>query len=425
MQVRTGKGMISAMVVVAIWSLSLGVNLPGLAVTPILDMLDKLFTDVSEFKIQLLTVLPNLLIIPFMLLAGRLSESRYKVAIVITALSIYVLAGVLYLFASSMTELIWISCLLGAGCGLLIPYSTGFVADVFCGPFRMRQMGIVSAIGNISLVVATFAVGVLALYNWHFPFLVYLIPVVSLLLSPWLFKIPFQKADQMVDNEQAELQSRESIDDVTSTSKAKHISPRLRQYKGFLVIRLLGLLGGYFVFIFVSALPSYYVSFLLPKASTTDISIINSIFFFAMFLMGMTLSPVLRRLRESAFLWAIGMIITGLVIFLFTRNVAVLAVAYGLIGLGNGMAQPIFYDKATETVAQNSKSTMALAFLLVANYLAISAIPVVVSGIEGAINMHSAIIPFVIDVILALGVAALVVWQRKSFTFTIKKEYYT
>ena len=37
----------------------------------------------TDFKIQLLTVLPNLVIIPFVLLSGKLSETRHKVLIIV------------------------------------------------------------------------------------------------------------------------------------------------------------------------------------------------------------------------------------------------------------------------------------------------------------------------------------------------------
>ena len=65
MKINTGKGTISLMTLIAIWSISLTVNLPGLAITPMLGNLDKIFPHTSELEIQLLTVLPNLFIIPF------------------------------------------------------------------------------------------------------------------------------------------------------------------------------------------------------------------------------------------------------------------------------------------------------------------------------------------------------------------------
>ena len=169
MRINTGKGSISLMTLIAIWSISLVVNLPGLAITPMLGNLDKIFPDTSELEIQLLTVLPNLFIIPFVLLSGKLSLSKSKISIVVVALVIYLASGILYFFARSMVALIVISCLLGVGCGLLIPLAAGLLADTFVGKYRMQQLGIKSGISNIALVIATFVVGWLSHGNWHLP----------------------------------------------------------------------------------------------------------------------------------------------------------------------------------------------------------------------------------------------------------------
>lgn len=169
MRINTGKGTISLMTLIAIWSISLTVNLPGLAVTPMLGSLDKIFPHTSELEIQLLTVLPNLFIIPFVLLSGKLSLSKSKISIVVVALAIYLASGILYLFAKSMVDLIVISCLLGVGCGLLIPLAAGLLADTFVGKYRMRQLGIKSGISNIALVIATYVVGWLSHGNWRLP----------------------------------------------------------------------------------------------------------------------------------------------------------------------------------------------------------------------------------------------------------------
>ena len=142
MRIPTGKGTITLPALLAIWSVSLVVNLPGLAGSPMLGNLDRIFPHASDLEIQLLTVLPNLLIIPFVLFSGKLSESRDKVRIVITGLSIYLAAGVLYFFADNMVELILISCVLGCGCGLVIPLAAGMIADTFVGRDRMQQLGI-------------------------------------------------------------------------------------------------------------------------------------------------------------------------------------------------------------------------------------------------------------------------------------------
>ena len=78
MKISTGKGTISLPVLLAIWSVSAVTSLPGLAVSPILGDLNTIFPSASDLEIQMLTSLPSLLIIPFVLLSGKLSVGRDK-----------------------------------------------------------------------------------------------------------------------------------------------------------------------------------------------------------------------------------------------------------------------------------------------------------------------------------------------------------
>ena len=103
MKIKTGKGSVTLVVLLAIWSVSAIASLPGLAVSPILGDLNKVFPKVTDLEIQMLTSLPSLLIIPFVLLSGKLSEGRDKLKILIVGLSIFFLSGVACLFARSAT----------------------------------------------------------------------------------------------------------------------------------------------------------------------------------------------------------------------------------------------------------------------------------------------------------------------------------
>ncbi|MEG1587317.1 MAG: MFS transporter, partial [Bacteroidales bacterium] len=184
--VETGNGQIPFISLIGILSISLVVNLPGLAISPLMDKLDEVFPHVSKLEIQLLTILPNLFIIPFVLWSGKLSVSKNKIGILLAGLSVYVLSAIFYFFARSMMALIIISCLLGIGCGLVIPLAAGLIAEYFSGHSRMKQLGIKSGIANFTLIFATMLVGWLGNNGWHLPFLVYLTPVIPLLLSPFI-----------------------------------------------------------------------------------------------------------------------------------------------------------------------------------------------------------------------------------------------
>ena len=426
MQVQTGKGTISMMVVMAIWSLSLAVDLPGLAVTPIEGSLHTIFPDVTDFKIQLLTVLPNLVIIPFVLLSGKLSETKHKIAVITLGTVLYIIAGGWSLFSKTLNELIWLSCLLGAGCGLILPFSTGLIADVFTGKYRMKQMGIISAIGNIALVLATFVVGFLATKSWHLPFLVYLIPLVSLVLIPFLRKIPQSDYTSAAAAEKAAAAASTTAAAIPAVDADGFSTKGQKVSGGFYIGRTVWLLLAYFFFVFATSVPAYYLPDLMPqyKMSTEDVSTVTSIFYFAMFAIGLIVTGVMKVFRKTTFILATGMIVGGMIIFVLTRTLPLYIIAAALLGLGNGLAQPIFYTKATEVVTSESKSTLSLAYLQVANYVAISMVPVIVNFFVLITGNHSNLFPFVLVFIMTAIVLVFVIIRLRHFVFGISKHYY-
>lgn len=437
MRVQTGKGAIPAMVVVAIWSLSLGINLPGLAVTPVLQNLTHYFPNVSEFQTQLLTVLPNLVIIPFVLISGRLSLTTHKIPVIAAGVVLYVLAGLLYLLSKTFDGLIWISCLLGAGCGLLLPFTTGLIADVFTGKYKLRQMGIVSAIGNIALVAATFVVGFLANVNWHLPFLVYVLPVISLILLPWLKRIP--KDDLNLDEDgnpigqdnaaqTAAMASNRQQAAQTAEDDADFPTAGQKVVGGFYLGRTIWTLLAYFFFVFATSVPAYYLPYLAPqlKISVEEVSIITSVIYFAMFVIGLSLNSVLRVFKSMSFIVSGGLLLVGFVLFLAMHSLVGFIVAAALVGLGQGMAQPIFFDKATEICVNNSHATLSMAYLQVANYVAIAIVPVIINlfmDIFGVPKDNNTF-PFLLNVIFMAIVYFFIIIRYKHFTFGIHKAYY-
>ena len=451
MQIKTGKGTISMMVVMAIWSLSLAVDLPGLAVTPIEGSLHQYFSNVTDFKVQLLTVLPNVIIIPFVLLSGKLSETKHKIAVITAGTIMYIVAGAWSLFTNSLNGLIWLSCLLGAGCGLILPFSTGLIADVFTGKYRMKQMGIISAIGNIALVGATFVVGFLATKNWHLPFLVYLIPLVSLVLIPFLKKIP--QSDYASDPNAPAAASDSNTAAATSTTAtagaasttataatkaqapvqipavdANGFSTAGQHVKGgFYIGRTIWLLLAYFFFVFATSVPAYYLPNLMPDyhMSVEDVSTVTSIFYLAMFVIGLFVTGVMKVFRKTSFILAGALVAGGMLMFVLFKTLPLYIIASSLVGLGNGLAQPIFYTKATGVVTNESKSTLSLAYLQSANYVAISMVPVIIDFFADIFGQaKSNLFPFVIVTIFCAIVLLCIIIRVRHFTFGISKNYY-
>ncbi|MDE6859904.1 MAG: MFS transporter [Duncaniella sp.] len=443
MKINTGKGTISLMTLIAIWSISLTVNLPGLAITPMMGNLDKIFPHTSELEIQLLTVLPNLFIIPFVLLSGKLSLSKDKINIVIIALAIYLASGILYLFAKSMVALIVISCLLGMGCGLLIPFAAGLLADTFVGKYRMRQLGIKSGISNMALVAATYIVGWLNHGNWHLPFLVYLIPAIPLVLSVFLRRIPKEDLYPATVNPDSHMiaTARTAAKAAAAGTPAKAIRAtppagsaddtygHIGKVKNdFIISRTWSLVAVYFFVCYATVIVSYYAPFLMKSEGLgdSDVGTVTAIFFLAVFLPGFILPSVIKLFKQHTLIISTLVMVAGIIMMVEFHKFGMLCVASVLIGFGYGVFQPVIYDKATQIVTVPAKSTLALAIVLAANYISISATPFIVDFFRSIFDPHhlNNAFPFALNAILLAIFLVVMIIFRKSFVFHIDPSYY-
>lgn len=453
--VTTGKTPITASTLAAILSLSLVVNLPGLAVTPMLGTLQQIFPHATQIETQLVTVLPNLLIIPFVLLSGKLSLSTHKIATIVVALIIFMASAIAYLFAKSMISLIIFSCTLGCGAGLLIPFSTGLLADTFSGKYRMKQMGLQSGLSNLTVVIATYVVGWLSSGNWHWPFCVYLVAIVPLCLTPWLHKIPAvdlnnpklfastleadidsllaSETDEAKRSAEAKAMGEhektrpDSIDHPADLQPVAQSVKKVKTIGGFYVSRIMGLIAVYFFITFATISITYYCPYLIEKRGWSDSlsGSVNSLYFVGIFLTGFTLTGLVKIFKSWTFVFG-GILITGgLAIMCFILEPWSLCLGSGMCGFGYGMCQPMIYDKASRAVNSPSKATLSLAFVLTSNYLSIVLTPFIIDLFRDI--FHGAKIPgFALWVCFILSAAYLVITilQRHKFSFNVDSSFY-
>ena len=413
--IRTGKTPMTLMTYCAIMSISLIVNLPGLAVTPMLGTLEKIFPHTTQLEEQLLTALPNLLIIPFILMSGKLSMTRHKMSIIIGGLVLFTACAVAYMFAPSMGWLIVISCLLGCAAGLLIPFSTGLIADTFTGDYRMKQMGIQSGISNSALVVATFAVGWLSHGNWHLPFAVYLVCLIPLLLTFGLRKVTSQTSDA------PEIPSAAADVKCPEPAKAQNCG---KAVGGFYVGKIWALIGVYFFITFASISISYYCPFLIEKKdwSASLSGTITAIYFLFILLPGYFLPFFMKVLKGNTFFWSAVMMLAGQALFVFCADSVTMCIGAALVGLGYGICQPVIYDKASQCVDNEKKATMALAFVLSANYLAIVVSPFLIGGLRDIFHVQpGGTFAFLVSFILLIAYAVITFAMRKKFAFSVNE----
>ena len=389
MKIETGRGTIPLITLVGIWSISALSALPGLAVSPILGQMSAIFPHASEFDIQLLSSLPSLLTIPFILLSGKLTERVNNIALLQAGLVIFALSGVLYLFSTQMWQLIAVSALLGIGSGIIVPLSTGLISRHFEGRYRTQQFGLSSAITNVTLVLATMLTGYLAEVNWHLPFVVYLAPVLSLLLSFSLKR-----------------------DSVSSKPVVEADAGRIDKR------RLVGLMAFYGLITYLVIIVSFNLPFLMKEYhfDTGASGIIISLFFLAIMLPGFFLNPVLSFLGSLTKFTSLSCIAVGMLLILMSGNEWVLGGGAVLIGLGYGVMQPVIYDQTTR-VADTSKVTFALALVMAMNYLAILLCPVIIDTLQSLFHIHTQRFAFGFNLGITLLAVVWSYWKRHDFLF--------
>ena len=362
---------------VAILSVSAIVSLPGLAISPILEDLDKIFPSASELEVEMLESLPSLMIIPFMLLAGRWSVSGNKIRLLVIGTAIFLLAGIGSMISRTLIELIVMGAIMGIGAGLIIPLSTGLIVDYFTGEYRVKQLGVSSAVNNLTLVVATLLTGYLADIKWHYAFAVYLLPALTLVLIPAL----------------------------------SHIKPQLEVYDAvnnkLNIKQLVVVMIFYFIITYCSLIVTFNTSYLTAEGGmdSSKSGVIISLFFLAIMAPGFMLNTIKKWLGHLTNFWSLVVMGVGLILIslphpLFWR----IAIGAIMTGLGYGVMQPLIYDKAA-SCSPPKLATLSLSLVMAVNYLAILVAPFIIDAIDWMFHTKSHSFGFVANGVISFLLA--------------------
>ena len=403
MKINTGQGTIPLITLIGIWSVSALTSLPGLAVSPILGELSTIFPHATELDIQMLTSLPSLLIIPFVLLAGKLAEKRDFIRLLRVGLWLFAASGVLYLFSSRMWQLMAVSALLGIGAGLIIPLSTGLISRYFTGEYRVRQFGYSSAITNMTLVVATAVTGYLAEVHWRLPFAVYLLPLISLVLSAYLKK----DAASVTIKQAAAI-----IPPIQST-------PVISGKYGIHIRHLVQLMLFYGLVTYVVLAVTFNLPFLMEAHhfSSGNSGLMISLFFLAIMAPGFMLDNLVKLLGNKTKLYSLLAIAVGLLLIWISPTEWLIVPGCILVGLGYGIIQPLIYDKTVDT-AIPQKTTLALAFVMVMNYLAILLSPFITDFFQWIFHTGSQEFPFIFNLCITILIMHWAYAKKEEFLFS-------
>ena len=302
-------------------------SIPGLAISPIMGDLTRIFPGTTPLESQMLEIGPNIAAIPFVFLGGWIGTRFNNNKLTTWTCVFYGIFGILFFFVPNMICLIILSFLIGIAAGILSPLASAFIADMFGGKKRTAQYGYTSATLNLVLMLCTIATGYLAKISWRLPFFIYLLPIV-----PLFFAKHFKK--YISDPSQIK-----KTDAAANGGKKVHYKFSQQVNMGMLVRYCIF----YFVITFVIAAISLYLPFRYTNSATAGD--LTSILFFGIMISGYLLNWCLRWMKKAVAIICMIVITGGFVMMSVTNEVIIVGIGIFLATFFYGIAQPYYYDR--------------------------------------------------------------------------------
>ena len=318
-------------------------SIPGLAISPIMGDLTRIFPGTTPLESQMLEIGPNIAAIPFVFLGGWIGTRFNNNKLTTWTCVFYGIFGILFFFVPNMICLIILSFLIGIAAGILSPLASAFIADMFGGKKRTAQYGYTSATLNLVLMLCTIATGYLAKISWRLPFFIYLLPIV-----PLFFAKHFKK--YITDPTQIR-----KTDAQANNGKKVHYKFSEQVNMGMLVRYCIY----YFVITFVIAAISLYLPFRYTNSATAGD--LTSILFFGIMISGYLLNWCLRLMKKAVAIICMVFIAGGFLLMTVTNEVILVGIGIFISTFFYGIAQPYYYEKLS-TASSRIALTLTLAW---------------------------------------------------------------
>lgn len=166
----------------AIYSL-LFINNTGMLMSPSMDTLVNAFPSEPYSKVLLISTLPSLVALPFILLSGNMvgTKVRYR-TLALIAVPVFVVSGTLPFFLHSLDVILACRAVYGVCYGLIGPLSNALILRSYEGENRVRYLGYGNIVIGLGGVVFQMTAGWLCMVGWNYLFLGHLLGVIPLLL---------------------------------------------------------------------------------------------------------------------------------------------------------------------------------------------------------------------------------------------------
>lgn len=378
----------------AILSISLLTVMSGAAVSPALGNIHEDFQGANLLLIKMILTIPAILIIPCSLITGKLVEKIKKKKLLLIGLVTYLLGGVGGGFCTNIYELLTFRAILGIGVGIIMPLSTGLIADFFEKEERAKMMGYSSAVNQLGGMIAIILSGILAVVNWRFSFGVYGIGIITLILVVFALPEPIK--------EEAVMKSQSNFN--------KDL------FKLMIAMAVVNI-----VFYTVPTTMSIFIqSENLGDASMSGyaLSIINIV----AFVVGLFFIKITKVLKNNAAVISSSFMFVGFIFLSNGDSIIALMISMIFIGLGLGILLPlIFFTTSKSATSQNS--TFALACISSSMFLGQFLSPVLVDFFGEIFGGKSIRFAFQFSTGICLAATIIIYFVTKRKNKSIEYQY--
>ena len=396
MGVKTGKGWsLPIIVLIDIYVIWVVTSIAGLAVSPIMGDLKTIFPGSTELEIQFITTMPAVAAIPFVFLGGALGTKFNNLWLINISCLIFLVAGCLFFVADKMWQLIALSVVAGIGAGMLSPLSVTVLSNIFTGKYKSKQFGITSALLNAVLVIAVIVTGYMAEVSWRLPFLWYLIPIIPILLSPFLKKYIVEPKKIKAD---AEAKSKQKF----AFAKECNIPALVKYciYYGFIT--------------FVVCSTSLFIPFMMKSYGDSSgvTGDLTSVVYFGIMLSGFLLNPILGILKKTTFDMIILGLVVGFILVVLTKNPIIIGIGIFIGAFFYGVGQPYCYN-VTTTICTPVASSLTMAWLIIMDSLGVLLCPIIINFLQALFHAKAMpAFPFYFIIVICVIAWVLVLLKR-------------
>ncbi len=400
-----GNGTLPLWAVFNLYVIFIITSIPGLAISPIMGDLQKIFPGTSQLETQFLTLGPNIAAIPFVFAGGWIGTKFNNMKLLNWTCLFYGIGGALFFFAPNMITLIILSFLIGIASGIVSPLSTAFIADLFSGEQRTKQYGYTSAVLNGVLMASVIATGYLAKIWWRLPFLIYLLPLVPLFFAHRFKNYIKEPAD--IRNNDA---SKKGVPKVHYKFSQQVNIPMLVRYCIY-----------YFVITLVIAAISLYIPFRYTNSGTAGD--LTSILFLGIMASGFTLNWCLRILKNHVAIAVMALIAIGFLLMAISDEAVIVGIGILIASYFYGIAQPYYYDRLS-VASTRVALTLTLAWFASMDSIGNVVAPFIIDGIGKVMHVSTSTHPvFAFRICLWISLIALgIVIIRKIIVSARKDE---